>query len=139
MGYDERLKWDRSCEFCMSSFRARWQNVNIVTYGKPNGEMKPDYMTASIFFIDIYVKIDLGRSTSALQKCIKFDWVILNVLNSTESPGSNWCFSFAPELVGYSAPRDLHRRVAYSICESWFFIHQDVLIYMFVLDDSLTS
>ena len=28
-------------------------------------------------------------------------------------PGSNWCFSFAPELVGYSAPRDLHRRAAY--------------------------
>ena len=28
-------------------------------------------------------------------------------------PGSNWCFSFAPELVSYSAPRDLHRRAAY--------------------------
>ena len=41
-------------------------------------------------------------------------------------PGSNWCFSFAPELVGYSAPRDLHRRAAYSICESLFLIHQDV-------------
>ena len=27
-------------------------------------------------------------------------------------PGSNWRFSFAPELVGYSAPRDIHRRVA---------------------------
>ena len=26
---------------------------------------------------------------------------------------SNGCFSFAPELVGYSAPRDLHRRAAY--------------------------
>ena len=37
-------------------------------------------------------------------------------------PGSNWCFSFAPELVGYSAPRDLHRRAAYSICESLFLI-----------------
>ena len=33
-------------------------------------------------------------------------------------PRSNWCFSFAPELVDYSAPRDLHRRAAYSICES---------------------
>ena len=41
-------------------------------------------------------------------------------------PGSNWCFSFAPELEGYSALRDLHRRVAYSICESLFLIHQDV-------------
>ena len=49
-------------------------------------------------------------------------------------------FSFAPELVGYSAPRDLHRRAAYSICESWFLIHQDVYHDLFfVLDDSLTS
>ena len=44
----------------------------------------------------------------------------------------NWCFSFAPELVGYSAPRDLHRRAAYSVCESWFFIHQDVYHDLFV-------
>ena len=27
-------------------------------------------------------------------------------------PGSSWCFSFAPELVGCSAPGDLHRRAA---------------------------
>ena len=47
-------------------------------------------------------------------------------------PGSIWCFSFAPELVGYSAPRDLHRRAAYSICESWFLIHQDVYHDLFV-------
>ena len=45
---------------------------------------------------------------------------------------SNWCFSFAPELVGYSAPRDLHRRAAYSVCESWFLIHQDVYHDLFV-------
>ena len=43
------------------------------------------------------------------------------------------CFSFAPELVGYSAPRDLHRRAAYSICESLFLIHQDVYHDLFVL------
>ena len=49
-----------------------------------------------------------------------------------DPPGSNWCFSFAPELVGYSAPRDLHRRAAYSICESWFLIHQDVYHDLFV-------
>ena len=49
-------------------------------------------------------------------------------------------FSFAPELVGYLAPRDLHRRAAYSICESWFLIHQDVYRGLFVCsDDSLTS
>ena len=47
-------------------------------------------------------------------------------------PGSNWCFSFAPELVGYSAPTDLHRPAAYSICESWFLIHQDVYRDLFV-------
>ena len=47
-------------------------------------------------------------------------------------PGSNWCFSFAPELVGYSAPMDLHRRAAYSVCESWFLIHQDVYHDLFV-------
>ena len=47
-------------------------------------------------------------------------------------PGSNWCFSFASELVGYSAPRDIHRRAAYSICESLFLIHQDVYHDLFV-------
>ena len=46
--------------------------------------------------------------------------------------GSNWCFSFAPELAGYLAPRDLHRRAAYSICEFWFLIHQDVYHDLFV-------
>ena len=40
--------------------------------------------------------------------------------------------AFAPELVGYSAPRDLHRRAAYSVCESWFLIHQDVNRDLFV-------
>ena len=38
----------------------------------------------------------------------------------------------APELVSYSAPRDLHRRAAYSICEPWFLIHQDVYHDLFV-------
>ena len=47
-------------------------------------------------------------------------------------PGSNWCFSFARELVGYSAPRNLHRWAAYSISESWFLIHQDVYHDLFV-------
>ena len=47
-------------------------------------------------------------------------------------PRFNWCFSFAPELVGYSAPWDLHRRAAYSICESLFLIHQDVYHDLFV-------
>ena len=47
-------------------------------------------------------------------------------------PGSNWCFSFAPELVGYSAPRNLHRRAAYPICKSWVLIHQDVYRDLFV-------
>ena len=38
-------------------------------------------------------------------------------------PVFNWCFSFAPELVSYLAPRDLHRRAACSICEPSFLIH----------------
>ena len=38
----------------------------------------------------------------------------------------------SPELVDYSAPRDLHRRAAYSICESWFLIHRDVYRDLFV-------
>ena len=46
--------------------------------------------------------------------------------------GVQLVFSFAPELVGYSAPRDLHRRAAYSICESLFLIHQDVYHDLFV-------
>ena len=43
-----------------------------------------------------------------------------------------FCCFFAPELVGYSAPRDLHRRAAYSICESWVLIHQDVYLDLYV-------
>ena len=47
-------------------------------------------------------------------------------------PGSIWCFSFAPELVSYSAPGALHCWAAYSVCESWLFIHQDVYHDLFV-------
>ena len=47
-------------------------------------------------------------------------------------PGFNWCFSFAPELVNYLAPRDLRRRAAYSICESSFFIHHGIYHDLFV-------
>ena len=46
--------------------------------------------------------------------------------------GVQLVFSFAPEIVGYSAPMDLHRRAANSICESWFLIHQDVYHNLFV-------
>ena len=42
--------------------------------------------------------------------------------HKTGPPGFNWWFSFAPELVSYLAPRDLHRRAAYSFCESSFLI-----------------
>ena len=41
-------------------------------------------------------------------------------------------FSFAPELVSYFAPRDLHRRAAYLICESSFLIHHGVYQDLFV-------
>ena len=46
--------------------------------------------------------------------------------------GVQLVFSFAPELVGYSAHRDLHRRAAYPICESWVLIHQDVCLDLYV-------
>ena len=46
--------------------------------------------------------------------------------------GATGVFLFAPELVDYSAPRDLHRRAAYSICESWFLFYQDVYHDLFV-------
>ena len=39
-------------------------------------------------------------------------------------PGFNWCFSFAPELVSYLAPRDLISPGSLlNICESSFLIH----------------
>ena len=47
-------------------------------------------------------------------------------------PGINWCFTFAPEFVKYLAPRDLHRRAAYSICESSFLNHHGVYHDLFV-------
>ena len=74
-------------------------------------------------------------STIALMKFRQTFDVTANVYTSClllGPPESNWCFSFAPELVGYSAPRDLHRRAAYSICESLFLIHQDVYHDLFV-------
>ena len=48
-------------------------------------------------------------------------------------------FSFAPELVSYLAPRDLHRRSAYSVCKSSLLIRHGSYHDLFVLDDSLTS
>ena len=47
-------------------------------------------------------------------------------------PGFNWWFSFAPELVSYWAPRDLHRRAAYSFYESSFLIHHGIYHDLFV-------
>ena len=49
-------------------------------------------------------------------------------------PGSTWCFFFCSgvNVVSYSAPRDLHRKEAYSICEFWLLIHQDVYYDLYV-------
>ena len=61
------------------------------------------------------------------------DDLILQDHDSGERSQDQWSSgSVAPELVGYSAPRDPHRRAAYSICESWFLIHQDVYRDLFV-------
>ena len=40
--------------------------------------------------------------------------------------------SFASELVSYWAPRDRHRRAAYSLCESSFLIHHGIHHDLFV-------
>ena len=47
-------------------------------------------------------------------------------------PGSSWCFSLAPELVGCLAPGGLRRRAACWVCGSWFLIRQDVYHDLFV-------
>ena len=55
----------------------------------------------------------MGRASDSMMarlKAIHFSWLGPELIGP---PGSNWCFSFAPELVSYSAPRDLHRRAAY--------------------------
>ena len=51
-------------------------------------------------------------------------------------PGSNWWFSFAPELVSYFAPRDLLLNL---LSPRFLFIRMFIMIYLFVFDDSLTS
>ena len=59
-------------------------------------------------------------------KAINFSWFGSELLVCCLAHrGPTVVFLFAPELVSYSAPRDLHRRAAYSICESLFLIHQD--------------
>ena len=45
------------------------------------------------------------------------------------SVASTGVFPLAPELVIYSAPRDLHCRTAYSIYESSFLIHHHGVYY----------
>ena len=48
-------------------------------------------------------------------KAIYFSWLGPASCLLLDAPGFNWCFSFAPEIVSYWAPRDLYRRAAYSI------------------------
>ena len=57
---------------------------------------------------------------------------VFPVMNGISSP-------LSPFIL--MAARDLHRQAAYSICESWFLIHQDVYhdLIVCVYDDSLTS
>ena len=64
----------------------------------------------------------IGYNLNVMQQsaCLVFNPIMVdncaaffNFLFVACPPGSNWCFSFAPELVSYSAPKDLHRRAAY--------------------------
>ena len=71
-----------------------------------------------------YRRIGYNLNVMRQSECLVFNPITVDNLAGASClllgpPGSNWCFSFAPELVSYSAPRDLHRRAAYSICESW--------------------
>ena len=79
-------------------------------------------MNCFLTSIEITIKFEIILIPVALNIFVLFTFLMF----------ANWCFSFAPELVGYSAPRDLHRRAAYSICESWVLIHQDVYRDLFV-------
>ena len=78
----------------------------------------------------------VGRASDSLMarhKAIHFSWLGPELLVCCLAHrGPTGVFSFAPELVGYSTPRDLHRRAAYSVCESWFLIHKDVYHDLFV-------
>ena len=78
----------------------------------------------------------VGRASDSMMarlKAIHFSWSGPELLVCCLAHrGPTGVFSFAPELVGYSVPRDLHRRAAYSICESSFLIHQDVYHDLFV-------
>ena len=51
--------------------------------------------------------------------------------------GPTGVFSVAPELVGYLAPRD--GQLTQSVSPDFLFIRMFIMIYLFVLDDSLTS
>ena len=75
--------------------------------------------------LKIFILVDLG-------------WSFLSVAWPT---GFNCCFSFASDFQYCClAPRAFHRRTAYCICKSSFlFILDVIMIYLFVLDDSLTS
>ena len=56
------------------------------------------------------------------------------------TPGSNWCFSFAPELVSNSAPRiSIVRQFTQSVSPRVGFIGVFIMVSMFLLDDSLAS
>ena len=78
-----------------------------------------------------YRRIGYNLNVMRQSACLVFNPIMVDNY-AAFTPGPNWCFSFAPELVGYWAPRDLHRRAAYSICESLFLIHQDVYHDLFV-------
>ena len=71
----------------------------------------------------------VGRASDSMRprlKAIHFSWLGPELLVCCLAQrGPNGVF---PVLVGYSAPRDLNRRAAYSICESWVLIHQEIYL-----------
>ena len=56
-------------------------------------------------------------------KSIYFNWLGPELLVFAWPIGVQLVFFSTPEQVSYLAPRDLDRRVAYTICESSLLIH----------------
>ena len=71
----------------------------------------------------------MGRALDSMMtrlKAIHFSWLGPELLSVASPTGVQLVFSFAPELVRYSAHWDFHRRAAYSVCGSWFLVRRDV-------------
>ena len=91
-------------------------NLRIQPARRPQGKKAPKRLDVS------KLNKDSMRQDFLTDICNQLDAMNL----SSEEPEENWT------VFQKTAPRDLHRRAAYSVCESWFLIHQDVYHDLFV-------